>query len=131
MGGGNTICNTKSVLLAGACAVGLAASTPVLAEEPGAPSWLRVMSEKTYDGENNDLVTGGFGVSGMIEGPDLSYEDPLSPTAEELRRVSVVTDGSAGFGKIYGPNVDAATGKILPGDGKVAATGQAICAYMS
>ncbi|MCE8019332.1 D-(-)-3-hydroxybutyrate oligomer hydrolase [Halomonas sp. MCCC 1A11036] len=107
---------------AGAAIVSLAISSAGAAQESEAPPWLRVMSETTFDGQSNDLVTGGFGVSGMIEGPDLSYADPLAPTAEELRRVSIVTDGSTGFGTIYGPTIDASTGEPLDGDGKVAGT---------
>lgn len=114
------IWKTRAALVAGASVAGLTIAAPLIAQESGAPSWLRVMSETTFDGETNDLVTGGFGVSGMISGPDFSYADPLAPTAEELRRASIVTDGSAGFGAIYGPNVDASTGEIIPGDGKIA-----------
>lgn len=112
--------NLRTGLLAGTALLALTPS--VNAQESGAPDWLRPMSETTFDGAGNDLITGGFGVSGMIAGPEITYADPLAPTAEELRRASIVTDGSAGVGKIYGPNVDTATGKIIAGDGKLAGT---------
>ncbi|WP_280953487.1 3-hydroxybutyrate oligomer hydrolase family protein [Phyllobacterium phragmitis] len=113
-------CGLKTGLIVGTALAGLTLS--VHANEHDAPDWLRVMSETTFDGVTNDLVTGGFGVSGMIAGPDISYADPFAPTADELRRASIITDGSAGFGKIYGPNVDAASGEPILGDGKLAGT---------
>ena len=52
----------KTGFLAGAALMGLTLS--VHAQEADAPDWLRVMSETTFDGVSNDLITGGFGVSG-------------------------------------------------------------------
>ncbi|MFS4436600.1 3-hydroxybutyrate oligomer hydrolase family protein [Paracoccaceae bacterium GXU_MW_L88] len=86
-----------------------------------APEWLRVMDERVFDGETDDLVTAGLGVEGMIAGTLSEYADPLNPTAAELRRASLGTNGTVGFGTLYGPNVDASTGEVS-GDGKAAGT---------
>ena len=111
-------------LLAAACVV---LSVPIsFAAEP-APSWLRVGPHTTYDGVTDDLVTGGLGAEAMLGAPP-GYADPLHPTAEELRRASMFLHGSSGqgFGRLFGPNVDEATG-ALPGSGKVA--GEEYLAY--
>lgn len=96
--------------------------TAVAAQSTESPEWLRVMSETVFDGREDDLVTAGFGVARMVEDPEISFVDPLNPTAKELRRASLLTSGAAGFGTIWGPTVDAATGEERSGDGKVAGT---------
>ena len=88
--------------------------------DTSAPEWLRVISETSFDGQSDDLVTGGLGFAEMVAGGLPTYDDPLNPTASELRRASLRTTGSAGFGEIWGPTIDAATGEQRPGDGKIA-----------
>lgn len=88
--------------------------------DTSAPEWLRVISESSFDGQSDDLVTGGLGFAAMVEGASPTYDDPLNPTASELRRASLRTTGTAGFGQIWGPTIDAATGKQRPGDGMIA-----------
>lgn len=109
----------KALLLSGVAA---ACIGPAHGQTAGGPGWLRVMSETTFDGQTDDLVTGGLGFAAMAQGPEPTYADPLHPTAQELRRASLAIGGDAGLGSIWGPTVDAATGEILPGDGKVAGT---------
>ena len=110
----------------------LAASLAVLpgatlAADP-APSWLHPGPHAVYDGRADDLVTGGLGAAGML-GNAPGYADPLHPTAAELRRAALYLRGSAGqgFGRLFGPNVDHATGAVLPDDGRIA--GEEYLAY--
>ena len=57
------------------------------------------------------------------------YADPLHPTPAELRRAALFLKGSAGqgFGRLFGPNVDVASGKVLPDAGRIA--GEEYLAY--
>jgi hydroxybutyrate-dimer hydrolase len=89
-------------------------------DETRKPSWLSVMSHKTYDGALDDLVTGGLGVSAMLAGERPTYADPRHPTAAELRRAVLFTSPLPGFGTLWGPNIDPVSGEVLPGDGKIA-----------
>src|SRR5215203_1814979 len=93
----------------------LAAPSPSRAAEPPKPDWLRVERHRVLDGRTDDLVTGGLGVDGLISGPAPSYADPLHPAAQELRRAALFRRGDpgSGFGRLWGPNVDAATGATL------------------
>lgn len=106
---------------------GLCLAVPAAAAEP-APSWLRPGPHAVYDGRTDDLVTGGLSAAGMLRDPP-GYADPLRPTAAELRRAALYLRGSAGqgFGRLFGPNVDHATGAVLPDDGKIA--GEEFLAY--
>jgi len=66
-----------------------------------------------YDGNNDDLLTGGLGALGLT-GSGPTFVDPAAPTAAELRKraiyvnyralVDISTNG--GYGTLYGPNVD-------------------------
>jgi hydroxybutyrate-dimer hydrolase len=80
------------------------------------PSYLGDISNKTYDGVSDDLLTAGLGKTGLAGAT--AYADPANPTAAELRRNAIhanyraVLDISAnsGYGTLYGPNVDAKGG---------------------
>ena len=93
------------------------------------PSYLGAISETSYDGSSNDLLTAGLGANGMAAALPPAYADPLKPTAAELRRTAIHTNyrgmldmtSAGGYGLLYGPNVDA-QGKVTTGDGKVAGT---------
>jgi hydroxybutyrate-dimer hydrolase len=76
----------------------------------------------------DDLVTAGLGVAGVSATAAKPYLDPASPTFAELRRAVLKRppSGANGFGRLFGPNVDPATGK-LTGDGRVA--GDEVLAY--
>ncbi|MBU1819274.1 MAG: D-(-)-3-hydroxybutyrate oligomer hydrolase, partial [Gammaproteobacteria bacterium] len=91
------------------------------------PAYLGAISEATYDGTSNDLLTAGLGATGLAAAVPPAYADPLKPTAAELRRTAIHTNyramldmtAAGGYGTLYGPNVDA-QGKVTTGEGKVA-----------
>jgi len=90
------------------------------------PGYLGTISAKTYDGVSDDLLTAGLGATGLA-GPLPAYADPANPTPAELRRNAIhanyraIQDISpaAGFGRLYGPNVDV-NGAPTTGEGKIA-----------
>lgn len=106
----------------------LGAGLSAAAQAADPPSWLHPGPHAGYDGRTDDLVTGGLGAAGMLGSPP-GYADPLHPAAAELRRAALYLRGSAGqgFGRLFGPNVDHATGQVLPDGGKVA--GEEYLAY--
>ena len=79
-----------------------------------------------YDGTSDDLLTAGFGQSGLPSAA-ATPADPAHPTAAELRKLTVVnqyralkdTRPAAGYGTLYGPAV-AGPFTRLGADGKVA-----------
>ena len=93
------------------------------------PGYLGAISEATYDGSSNDLLTAGLGATGLAAAAPPAYADPLQPTAAELRRTAIHTNyramldmtAAGGYGLLYGPNVDA-QGHVTTGEGKVAGT---------
>lgn len=108
---------SRAVLFAGLC---LMASAAAQAAEP-ALSWLRLGPHAVFDGKTDDLVAGGLGGARMLGDPP-GYADPVHPTAVELRRAALFQRGSAGqgFGRLFGRDVDHATGAVLPDDGRIA-----------
>ncbi|SEO29267.1 hydroxybutyrate-dimer hydrolase [Duganella sp. CF517] len=90
------------------------------------PSFLGAVSAKTYDGVSDDLLTAGLGATGLA-GALPAYADPLNPTPAELRRNAIYANyraiqdisPAAGFGRLYGPNVDV-SGNPTTGEGKIA-----------
>ena len=95
----------------------------------GKPSFLGPISEKTYDGVSDDLLTAGLGKTGLGAPVAPAYADPLKPTVAELRRNAIHTNyramldmtAAGGYGSFYGPNVDA-SGAVTTGEGRVAGT---------
>jgi len=93
------------------------------------PSFLGAITQTTYDGTTDDLLTAGLGKTGLGLAVAPAYTDPLKPTAAELRRNAIHTNyralldmtSAGGYGTLYGPNVDAA-GVAGSGEGKVAGT---------
>ena len=89
------------------------------------PAFAGTVTNTSYDGAGDDLLTGGLGRAGLAlaAGPALS----ATPTAVELRKLAIHTNYRAivdttaggGYGTLYGPNVDVA-GVAGTGDGKVA-----------
>lgn len=81
----------------------------------------------TYDGNSDDLLTGGLGKTGLQSAvaPTVS----ATPTAAELRKLAIHTAYRAivdatpagGYGVLYGPNVDA-NNVATSGEGKIAGT---------
>ena len=116
----------RMISLALACA--LVVPLNVAASDMKLPAWLQVAATSQFDGQADDLVTGGLGTEAMFGSPP-GYVDPNSPTAAELRRASLFFKASKGqgFGRIYGPNVDQSTGEIYQDGGKIA--GEEILAF--
>ncbi|CCE09081.1 D-(-)-3-hydroxybutyrate oligomer hydrolase precursor (3HB-oligomer hydrolase) (3HBOH) [Bradyrhizobium sp. STM 3843] len=86
-----------------------------------APAWLHEQQVAHYDGKTDDLVTAGLGAEAMTGAPP-SFADALHPTAQELRRAAIFFRASKGqgYGRLFGPNVDQETGKLLDDGGKIA-----------
>jgi hydroxybutyrate-dimer hydrolase len=104
-----------------ACLIaGTVTATLANAADPS-PPWLHEGPQTYYDGKSDDLVTAGLGAQAMLGSPP-GYADPEHPTAAELRRAALFFRASQGqgFGRLFGPNVDAATGEVLADDGKIA-----------
>lgn len=83
------------------------------------------VSSKTYDGNSDDLLTGGLGASGLASATPPAVS--ATPTADELRKLAihqnyralVDTTTNGGYGSLYGPTV--ATGGITTtSTGKIA-----------
>lgn len=93
------------------------------------PAFLGPVHTTSYDGVGDDLLTAGLGASGLAAPVPPAYANPLAPTAAELRRSAIHTNyramldmtASGGYGRYYGPNVDAA-GTATAGEGKIAGT---------
>lgn len=75
-----------------------------------------------YDGQTDDLLTGGLGLTGLQSATPPIFNNPDKPTTAELRTYAIYTNYRAlidtttagGFGRLYGPNVgnDNPEGKI-------------------
>ena len=82
----------------------------------------------SYDGVSDDLLTGGLGKTGLA-GPAPAIANPASPSAAELRRLAIWANyralvdmtANGGYGRFWGPNIDA-DGNDTLGEGKVAGT---------
>ncbi len=93
------------------------------------PSNLGAVTQLSYDGTTDDLLTAGLGKSGLAGALAPAYADPLNPTAAELRRNAIYANyravldinANSGYGSLYGPNVDA-KGVVTTGEGKIAGT---------
>ncbi|WP_143010742.1 3-hydroxybutyrate oligomer hydrolase family protein [Cupriavidus necator] len=104
-----------------ACLASLSATGSMAQTMP--PPDTHIVRRTHYDGIRDDLITGGYGVAAMLSGSARpAYEDPLRPSAAELRRAVLLRPGNPanGFGTLYGPNVDPSTGKLYEDDGKLA-----------
>jgi len=77
-----------------------------------------------YDGVTNDLLTGGLGASGLASGTAPGFDDPLNPTAEELRTLAIYNNYRAlvdtvpggGYGDFFGPQVGRGGEGLIPGE---------------
>ncbi len=91
------------------------------------PTGISKLSEKTYDGTTDDLLTGGLGKTGIAAAAAPAFANPAAPTAAELRRNAIYVNyravldytAAGGFGSLYGPNVDP-SGAATAGEGKIA-----------
>lgn len=112
-------------------AAALVSSGPALAAQLGdRPAFVQGTPTATrYDGVTNDLLTAGLGAAGLGSAVAPGYANPLSPTAEELRRAAIYTNYRAlvdptpggGYGTFYGPNV-AVDGTVTRGPGLIPGT---------
>jgi hydroxybutyrate-dimer hydrolase len=92
------------------------------------PAFVGAITKNTYDGNADDLLTGGLGKTGLQGAAPVSA-NPLAPTAAELRKLAIYINYTAlvdvttrgGFGVLYGPNIDV-NGNPTLGEGKVAGT---------
>lgn len=86
------------------------------------------ISQASYDGITDDLLTAGLGASGLASTPAPAFADPLNPTAAELRRLAIYNNYRAlvdtapggGYGTFFGPQVDASGEGLIPGDEYIA-----------
>ena len=93
------------------------------------PVALGVITQTTYDGSTDDLLTAGLGKSGLAAADLPRYADSANPTAAELRRANIYnsyraivdTTTAGGYGSLYGPNVTS-TNDVTASEGKVAGT---------
>lgn len=77
------------------------------------PEFASNITSMTYDGTTDDLLTAGLGRAGLAAAAP-AFADPVNPTAAELRRNAihgnyraiVDTNANAGYGTMYGPNID-------------------------
>ncbi|ALP62147.1 3-hydroxybutyrate oligomer hydrolase family protein [Paraburkholderia caribensis] len=82
-----------------------------------------------YDGNSDDLLTGGLGKTGLGSATAPSFANAASPTAAELRRLAIWSNyralvdmsSNGGYGRFWGPNVDL-NGNDTLGEGKIAGT---------
>ncbi len=80
-----------------------------------------------YDGNNDDLLTGGLATTGLGSTTPPGFADPANPTAAELRKRAIYTNYRAlvdptfngGYATLYGPNVDV-NGNPTLGSGRIA-----------
>ncbi|SIT36270.1 D-(-)-3-hydroxybutyrate oligomer hydrolase [Paraburkholderia piptadeniae] len=123
------LCTTMSAILLAACGHGddhhNNPTTNAL------PSFVVSSSVTTtaYDGNSDDLLTGGLGKTGLGSATPPSFANSAAPTPAELRRLAIwsnyraLVDMSAngGYGRFWGPNVDL-NGNDTLGEGKIAGT---------
>jgi hydroxybutyrate-dimer hydrolase len=89
------------------------------------PPYLGAISAKHYDGDSDDLLTGGLGKTGLAA-PAPPFANLLAPTPAELRRNAIHTNyravlditAAGGYGTLYGPNVTNA-GVATASEGKI------------
>ena len=114
-------------ITSGFAAAALAAAVAQIAGCATAPDFSSVrILHSVYDGNSDDLLTGGLGRTGLAVGTPPPVKDAKNPTAAELRRRAIhanyraLADMSAagGYGELYGPNIDLA-GKNTLGEGKI------------
>ncbi|MEJ7669885.1 MAG: D-(-)-3-hydroxybutyrate oligomer hydrolase [Casimicrobiaceae bacterium] len=93
------------------------------------PSFVGTVSKTTYNGTTDDLLTAGLGTTGLGGATPPTIANPTAPTAAELRKLAIFNNYRAivpvapngGYGRLFGPNIDASGNPTL-GDGKIAGT---------
>ncbi len=90
------------------------------------PAGVTTVSQISYDGISDDLLTGGLGKTGLA-GAAPVVTDATDPA--QLRRLAIHTNyrailditANGGYGRLYGPNIDL-DGNDTLGEGKIAGT---------
>jgi len=93
------------------------------------PAFAKAVTKTTYNGTTDDLLTAGLGATALGGATPPAVANPAMPTAAELRRLALFNNYRAivdvapngGYGRLYGPNIDA-SGNATLGDGKIAGT---------
>lgn len=120
---------TVIAVLSGTALYGCGGSGGDSGEYNAKPAFLGdVITSTAYDGVSDDLLTGGLGLTGLLAAAP-AYANPAAPTPAELRRNAIHTNYRAvidftelgGFGRLYGPNIDA-DGNPTLGEGMIAGT---------
>jgi len=91
------------------------------------PAFLKALKRTVYDGNNDDLLTGGLGRTGLAGATAPPIANAATPTVAELRRLAIYNNYRAlvdvnprgGYGVLYGPSIDR-NGNDTLGEGKVA-----------
>ena len=91
------------------------------------PAFLKALKRTIYDGNTDDLLTGGMGRTGLAGATPPPIANAASPTAAELRKLAIYNNYRAlvdvvprgGYGVLYGPNIDR-NGADTLGEGKIA-----------
>ncbi|MBU2952848.1 D-(-)-3-hydroxybutyrate oligomer hydrolase [Marinobacter sp. F3R08] len=86
------------------------------------------ISQTSYDGLTDDLLTAGLGADGLASASAPEFSDPLNPTAAELRRLAIYSNYRAlvdtvpggGYGTFFGPQVGASGEGRIAGDEYIA-----------
>ncbi len=82
------------------------------------------ISQTSYDGITDDLLTAGLGASGLASGTAPTFDDPRNPTAAERRQLAIYnnyralvdTVSGGGYGVFFGPQVDAEGEGMIAGN---------------
>jgi hydroxybutyrate-dimer hydrolase len=91
------------------------------------PSFASAVKKAAYDGNSDDLLTGGLGKTGLASATAPTVVNSTTPTTAELRKLSIYNNYRAlvdvnmrgGYGVLYGPNIDR-NGADTLGEGKIA-----------
>ena len=106
-----------------ACGVGIRSDADVNV----VPAFSKMLKRTVYDGNADDLLTGGLGRTGLAGATAPPIANAASPTAAELRKLAIYNNYRAlvdvnprgGYGVLYGPNIDR-NGADTLGEGKIA-----------
>lgn len=109
------------------CSLLLTACATIGIGDSGGAAQITPLSKVTYDGNSNDLLTGGLGKTGLLAAAPPALADNNKPSVTELRtraihanyRAIVDPSPAGGFTRFFGPNIDL-LGKDTLGEGKIA-----------
>ena len=116
-----------ATIIAASLLVGCAVGRGAGADANEAPTFLSAVKRFVYDGNADDLLTGGMGKTGLGGATPPPVANATAPTDAELRKVAIFNNYRAlvdvnprgGYGVLYGPNIDR-NGADTLGEGKIA-----------